>query len=77
MPLFEQDKIDEKKEMPSVIILDSPNLPEKKTKPKRIIIVLIGLVSTFLLTSFFVLIYEKTIKVLIEKFNMSNGKISS
>lgn len=77
MPLYEQAKIDEKKEMPSVIILDSPNLPEKKTKPKRIIIVLIGLVSTFLLTSFFVLIYEKTIKVLIEKFNMSNGKISS
>lgn len=36
LPLFEQAKIDEKKEMPSVLIIDQPYVPEYKTKPKRI-----------------------------------------
>jgi tyrosine-protein kinase Etk/Wzc len=67
LPLLEQAKIDERKEMPSVIILDSPSVPEKKEKPKRIIIVFIGLLSSFILTSFFILIYERVVKLVIEK----------
>ncbi len=54
LPLYEQAKIEEKKEMPSVIVLDVANLPEKKAKPKRSIIILIAVAATFILafTSF-------------------------
>jgi tyrosine-protein kinase Etk/Wzc len=47
LPIFEQAKIEEKKEMPSVIILDQPNFPEKKAKPKRIVYILLAMISTF------------------------------
>lgn len=42
VPLVEQAKVEEKKEMPSVLILDPPIVPEVKAKPKRIIIILIA-----------------------------------
>ena len=40
LPILEQSKIEEKRETPTVIILDSPNVPDKKTKPKRAYIVI-------------------------------------
>ena len=39
LPLFEQSKIEEKKETPTILILDSPQVPDKKSKPKRMTIV--------------------------------------
>jgi tyrosine-protein kinase Etk/Wzc len=48
LPIYEQAKIEEKKEMPSVIVLDQPNFPEKKAKPKRAIFVLLAMFSTFI-----------------------------
>ncbi len=58
VPLFEQAKIDEKKEMPSVIIVDQAYVPEKKTKPKRLTIVALSLFSTLIITSLLVLLYK-------------------
>jgi tyrosine-protein kinase Etk/Wzc len=41
LPLYEQAKIEENKETPSVLVLDQPFIPDKKAKPKRIVIVFI------------------------------------
>ncbi|MBS1514217.1 MAG: hypothetical protein JSS63_04270 [Bacteroidetes bacterium] len=55
IPLLEQAKVEEKKQTPSVLLLDLPNIPERKSKPKRLTIVAITLVLGFLLsTSFFI-----------------------
>lgn len=40
IPILEQAKIEEKRETPTVIVLDPPNVPDKKTKPKRAYIVI-------------------------------------
>ena len=56
LPLYEQAKIEEKRETPTIIILDKPNMSERKTKPKRLTM---AIVLTFLgfifISSFFVL----------------------
>lgn len=45
LPVYEQSKIEEKRETPTIIILDKPYIAERKTKPKRLTMVI---VSTFL-----------------------------
>jgi len=50
LPIFEQSKIEEKKEMPSVIILDSPNLPERKVKPRRMLTIFFAMSLSFILS---------------------------
>ncbi len=39
LPLYEQAKIEEKRETPTIIILDNPYIAERKTKPKRLTMV--------------------------------------
>jgi capsule polysaccharide export protein KpsE/RkpR len=39
-PVLEQAKIEENNKTPSLLILDYPNVPDKKAKPKRVYIVL-------------------------------------
>lgn len=55
VPIFEQAKIEENKETPSILILDQAFVADKKSKPKRLIVVA---VSTFLafaaITLFFI-----------------------
>lgn len=53
LPLFEQAKIEEKKEIPTILILDQPFVPDEKTKPKRIISIL----AVMLLSAFFTYIF--------------------
>ena len=52
-PLYEQAKIEEQKNIPAVLVLDPAVPPEKKSSPKRTIIVL----SAFLLSLFFSILY--------------------
>lgn len=40
LPLYEQSKIEEKREIPTILVLDQPFIPDEKTKPKRIITIL-------------------------------------
>lgn len=61
LPLFEQAKIDEKKEMPSVLIIDQPYVPEFKAKPKRIKAIFI-FTSLFFLVSYIVAIIRYSMK---------------
>ena len=39
LPLYEQAKIEEKRETPTIIVLDQPYIAERKTKPKRLTMV--------------------------------------
>ncbi len=59
IPLVEQAKIEEKKEMPSVAILDKPYVPEKKVKPKRLtMVVVLTFLSFFMIMTFLVIRYK-------------------
>lgn len=55
LPIYEQAKIDEKKETPTVLVLDQSFVPEKKTKPKRLTMVFLITIAGFVLaySSFF------------------------
>lgn len=69
IPLLEQSKIEEKRETPSVLLLDPPAVPDKKVKPKRLTIVLIFFALTFCLA--FLYFIAKS------KWNMVGVTISS
>ncbi len=51
IPILEQAKIEENKKTPTVLVLDPPNIPDKKAKPKRSAIVigitLLAFISTY------------------------------
>ncbi len=59
LPLYEQAKIDEKKETPVVLILDQPFVPERKTKPKRLPSVIIFTLVGFGLSYSGFFLYDK------------------
>jgi len=50
LPLYEQAKIEEKKQMPTVLVIDYPQIPDKKVKPKRLIIILIFTLIGFIIS---------------------------
>ena len=52
---YENARIQEVKEIPTVSVIDSPGLPEKKAGPHRALIVLISTFLSFILTAFFLL----------------------
>lgn len=56
IPLLEQAKIDEKRETPTVLVLDPPNVPDKKVKPKRLTLTLISFFIALILSYSFFLI---------------------
>ena len=45
---YELAKVQEAKEIPSIRVLDAPNLPEKKSLPHRSIVILVGLLLSAL-----------------------------
>jgi len=59
LPIYEQARIEEFKEMPSVIILDAPNIPEKKVKPKRLTMTALAAFASFLMAFGFFVVKEK------------------
>ncbi len=67
--LFEQAKIEEKKEMPSVLVIDQPYLPEKKVKPKRVVSILLTFAISLLLTSLLIIFYKTFFQSFSKKFN--------
>ncbi|GJQ20368.1 MAG: transport-related membrane protein [Bacteroidia bacterium] len=50
LPLYEQAKLDERKALPSVVVLDRAVPPERKAKPKRAILVLSAVFSVGVLS---------------------------
>jgi len=67
-PIYEQAKIEEQKNIPVVLVIDKAYPPEKKTSPKRTIIVIVA----FVIALFFSIVYA-----LLKNFiyNIKNDKI--
>jgi tyrosine-protein kinase Etk/Wzc len=72
LPVYEQAKLEEKRETPSVVVLDSPNFPEVKAKPKRIISILITMFISLFITYISILIYRYFIKNILNKIREAN-----
>jgi tyrosine-protein kinase Etk/Wzc len=53
VPLYEQAKLEEVKQIPIVSIIDAPQVPYKKDRPFRALIVLATALSTFVLSFFY------------------------
>ncbi|MFC2094633.1 GumC family protein, partial [Bacteroidota bacterium] len=58
LPFYEQAKIEEKKDIPTLQIIDNAIPPEKKSYPPRTIITLVITFGVFIMTFFFILIKE-------------------
>jgi uncharacterized protein involved in exopolysaccharide biosynthesis len=58
LPLYEQAKIDEQRDVPVVLVLDKGVPPERKDRPKRLFILLTALVLGLMVSSFFVFLSE-------------------
>ncbi|MEM4260705.1 MAG: GNVR domain-containing protein, partial [Candidatus Woesearchaeota archaeon] len=58
VPLYEQAKIDEQKDVPVILVLDKAVPPEKKFKPKRMIIVMTASILS-LFISFIIIIFKQ------------------
>lgn len=57
-PLYEQAKVEEVRNTPSVLVLDKAGPPEKKAKPRLRVYFLLGLVSSLVLGLFIVFTWE-------------------
>ncbi len=60
-PLYEQAKLQEARDTPSVLVLDRAIAPEKKARPPRLLIVLSGLFLGICLSTIIVLVVEKSV----------------
>ncbi|RKY94277.1 MAG: hypothetical protein DRQ01_02740 [Ignavibacteriae bacterium] len=58
LPLFEQSKIEEKKDIPTLQVIDNAIPPEKKSYPPRMVLTLLMTFSVFLISFIFILIKE-------------------
>lgn len=67
IPMLEQSKIEENRETPTVLILDSPNVPDKKSKPKRLIIIILSTAAVF----FGTYIYYYLKDVVLKKYSLN------
>lgn len=76
LPLYEQAKIEEKRETPTIIILDKPTVADKKTKPKRLTMVLVWTFVAFVISLVFFIIadFNKDSLIRIIKENLKSGK---
>jgi len=59
LPLFEQAKIEENRQTPTILVIDYPYVPERKAKPKRIYIILATLFVSFFGSFGFFVVKEK------------------
>ncbi|HTR81280.1 MAG TPA: GNVR domain-containing protein [Bacteroidota bacterium] len=62
-PIYEQAKVEEKRETPSVVVLDKAAPPERKAKPKITIYALLGFVLSILIGLFIVFLREAISKL--------------
>jgi tyrosine-protein kinase Etk/Wzc len=68
VPQYEQAKIQEAKDTPTLLILDKARVPEKKSKPKRATIILVSTAVMFLLSISFILLQYESRKPFISKW---------
>ncbi len=59
LPMYESSKIEEKREIPSILVLDNPLVPEKKSKPKRLTTIAIVILLSSVFTTGFIILRNK------------------
>jgi uncharacterized protein involved in exopolysaccharide biosynthesis len=59
LPLLEQARVDEQKNIPVTLVLDRATVPEKKDRPKRSLIVGASALSALLLSILYIVVAEK------------------
>ncbi len=74
IPLLEQSKVEEKKQTPTVLVLDKPDVPDLKKKPKRLTLTLISIVLAFILSYSYFLFYELYWKKIVTEIKSINAK---
>lgn len=57
-PMYEEAKMANDKQAPPFVVIDEPNLPEYKSKPKRAIIILMGVFISIFFSIFYIYIVE-------------------
>jgi tyrosine-protein kinase Etk/Wzc len=62
LPVYEQAKIEEKRETPTILILDKPYIAEKKSKPKRLTMVIVWTFFGFISGTLYFLLKVKILK---------------
>ena len=65
IPILEQSKIEENRDTPTILLLDNPFIPDKKAKPKRLMVTVFVMSLVFIITYFYYFVR----KVLKEKFS--------
>jgi capsule polysaccharide export protein KpsE/RkpR len=65
LPLYEQSKIEEKRETPTIIILEKPYIADRKSKPKRLTMVFVTMFVSFFIISLAAILYDVYIKKII------------
>ena len=60
LPQYEQARMEESKNVPSLQIIDEPQIALNKTKPRRGLIVIAATLMAFMLSSSFVIIEYRT-----------------
>lgn len=68
LPIYEQTKIEEKKNTPTILILDKPYVPERKAKPKRFSMVILSIFGTLFLTFLSAVLYETFLRPMRNRF---------
>ena len=58
LPFYEQAKVEEKKDIPTLQVIDNAIPPEKKSYPPRTIFTLVITFGVFIITFFFIIIKE-------------------
>lgn len=66
LPVYEQARIEEQKNVPVIVVLDEAKVAEKKSKPKRMIIVLVTVLLSMVVTIVLILLRERLVTVLNE-----------
>jgi len=58
LPMYEQVKVDEQKDVPVLLVLDRAVPPERKDRPKRLVIIGLTLLGAIILNALFIFSYE-------------------
>jgi len=59
IPMLEQAKIEENRDTPTILVVDSPFIPDKKSKPKRMIMIFLMFASCFIISYSYYFVKEK------------------
>ncbi len=76
MPLYEQSKIEEQRDTPSVIVLDSAVPAVKADKPKRAILTVLITMASFIMTFFIALLLDRSAQARDNRSKQENEKIA-